>query len=63
MRTFYTLFTYVFGFVIVELPRVDEQPAMSYFDSLNMAISTVCDELIPNHARATRGAHFLAGIA
>ena len=38
VRTFYTLFTYVFGFVIWELPRVHEQPAASYVDSWNTAI-------------------------
>ena len=57
VRTFYTLFTYVFGFVIWELPRVHEQPATSYVDSWNTAIDRLDIELIPNHARATRGAH------
>ncbi len=38
VRAFYTLFTYVFGFVIWELPRVHEQPATSYVDSWNTAI-------------------------
>jgi AcrR family transcriptional regulator len=38
VRAFYTLFTYVFGFVIWELPRVHEQPARSYVDSWNTAI-------------------------
>ena len=38
VRTFYTLFTYVFGFVIWELPRVHEQPATAYVDSWNAAI-------------------------
>ena len=32
------LFTYVFGFVIWELPRVHVQPATSYVDSWNTAI-------------------------
>jgi len=44
VRTFYTLFTYVFGFVIWELPRVHEQPAASYVDSWTTAI----DELDVN---------------
>jgi TetR/AcrR family transcriptional regulator, tetracycline repressor protein len=38
VRTFYALFTYVFGFVIWELPRVHEQPATSYVDAWNAAI-------------------------
>jgi AcrR family transcriptional regulator len=38
VRTFYSLFTYVFGFVIWELPRVHEQPEASYADSWNTAI-------------------------
>jgi AcrR family transcriptional regulator len=38
VRTFYTLFVYVFGFVIWELPRVHQQPAASYADAWNVAI-------------------------
>jgi len=38
VRTFYTLFVYVFGFVLWELPRVHQQPATSYIDSWNAAI-------------------------
>jgi TetR/AcrR family transcriptional regulator, tetracycline repressor protein len=38
VRTFYTLFVYVFGFVIWELPRVHQQPEASYADSWNAAI-------------------------
>jgi AcrR family transcriptional regulator len=38
VRTFYTLFTYVFGFVIWELPRVHDQPATAYVDSWTTAI-------------------------
>jgi TetR/AcrR family transcriptional regulator, tetracycline repressor protein len=38
VRAFYTLFTYVFGFVIWELPRVHQQPATSYTDAWNRAI-------------------------
>lgn len=38
VRTFYALFTYVFGFIIWELPRVHEQPEASYVNSWNSAI-------------------------
>jgi TetR/AcrR family transcriptional regulator, tetracycline repressor protein len=38
VRTFYTLFVYVFGFVIWELPRVHQQPATSYARAWNEAI-------------------------
>jgi TetR/AcrR family transcriptional regulator, tetracycline repressor protein len=38
VRTFYTLFVYVFGFVLWELPRVHQQPATSYVDAWNAAI-------------------------
>ena len=38
VRTFYTLFIYVFGFVIWELPRVHQQPVTSYADSWNASI-------------------------
>ncbi len=44
VRTFYTLFVYVLGFVIWELPRVHQQPAASYTNAWNTAI----DELDPN---------------
>jgi AcrR family transcriptional regulator len=38
VRAFYALFTYVFGFVIWELPRVHQQPATSYTDAWKAAI-------------------------
>jgi AcrR family transcriptional regulator len=47
VRTFYTLFTYVFGFVIWELPRVHEQPATAYADSWNTAIDQLDIDSFP----------------
>jgi TetR/AcrR family transcriptional regulator, tetracycline repressor protein len=47
VRTFYALFTYVFGFVIWELPRVHEQPATSYVDSWNTAIDRLDADSYP----------------
>jgi TetR/AcrR family tetracycline transcriptional repressor len=44
VRAFYTLFVYVFGFVIWELPRVHLQPAAAYTAAWNTAI----DELDAN---------------
>jgi len=38
VRTFYTLLTYVFGFVVWELPRVHQQPAETYAAAWNDAI-------------------------
>jgi AcrR family transcriptional regulator len=38
VRIFYSLFVYVFGFVIWELPRVHQQPASVYTDAWNNAI-------------------------
>lgn len=38
VRAFYTLFTYVFGFVIWELPRVHQQSAASYTEAWHEAI-------------------------
>jgi AcrR family transcriptional regulator len=38
VRAFYALFTYVFGFVIWELPRAHQQPAASYADAWQAAI-------------------------
>ena len=43
VRTFYSLLTYVFGFVIWELPRVHQQPAEAYTRAWNDAI----DDLDP----------------
>lgn len=38
VRTFYSLLTYTFGFVIWELPRVHQQPADAYTTAWNTAI-------------------------
>jgi AcrR family transcriptional regulator len=38
VRAFYALFTYVFGFVLWELPRVHQQPVRSYTDAWHAAI-------------------------
>ena len=47
VRAFYALFTYVFGFVIWELPRVHEQPAAAYVDSWNTAIDHLDADAYP----------------
>lgn len=47
VRAFYALFTYVFGFVIWELPRVHAQPTTSYVDSWNAAIDQLDVESYP----------------
>jgi len=47
VRTFYALLTYVFGFVVWELPRVRQQPAGSYAAAWNDAI----DDLDPARYR------------
>lgn len=44
VRAFYSLFTYVFGFVLWELPRVHQQPAAAYAAAWNSAL----DALDPN---------------
>ena len=44
VRTFYTLLTYVFGFVMWELPRVHQQPAAAY----RTAWTTALDRLDPD---------------
>ncbi len=41
VRTFYALLTYVFGFVIWELPRVHAQPAEAYEAAWNAAIDAL----------------------
>lgn len=41
VRAFYSLFTYVFGFVMWELPRVHQQPADNYVASWNSHIDTL----------------------
>lgn len=38
VRAFYTLLTYVFGFIVWELPRVHEQPAETYAAAWNDAL-------------------------
>jgi AcrR family transcriptional regulator len=38
VRAFYTLFTYVFGFVIWELPRVHQQPPSAYAAAWNESL-------------------------
>ena len=48
VRTFYTLFTYVFGFVIWELPRVHQQPAASYTKAWNDALDQLDPDAYPN---------------
>lgn len=41
VRAFYSLLTYVFGFVIWELPRVHQQPAEAYTAAWNAAIDAL----------------------
>jgi AcrR family transcriptional regulator len=48
VRTFYTLFTYVFGFVIWELPRVHQQPPATYTAAWNNALDQLDPEIYPN---------------
>jgi TetR/AcrR family tetracycline transcriptional repressor len=48
VRTFYTFFTYVFGFVIWELPRVHQQPATSYTATWNNALDELDPDAYPN---------------
>ena len=48
VRTFYTLFTYVFGFVIWELPRAHQQPATSYTAAWNNALDELDHDAYPN---------------
>jgi len=51
VRTFYALFTYVFGFVIWELPRVHQQSAASYAEAWNSSIDHLdVDEYPTLHA-------------
>jgi AcrR family transcriptional regulator len=47
VRAFYALFTYVFGFVIWELPRVHEQPEAAYVESWNTEIDRLDVEAYP----------------
>ena len=53
VRTFYTLLTYVFGFVIWELPRTHQQPASAYTATWNDAIDTLDPQRYP-HLHALR---------
>lgn len=41
VRTFYSLLTYVFGFVLWELPRVHQQPAATYAAAWNESIDAL----------------------
>jgi AcrR family transcriptional regulator len=41
VRAFYSLLTYVFGFVIWELPRVHQQPAEAYAAAWNRSIDAL----------------------
>jgi AcrR family transcriptional regulator len=47
VRTFYTLLSYVFGFVIWELPRVHLQPVAAYTAAWNTAIDTLDPDEYP----------------
>ena len=48
VRTFYALLTYVFGFVVWELPRVHQQPAESYVAAWNDVIDHLDAGRYPN---------------
>ena len=48
VRSFYTLLTYVFGFVIWELPRVHQQPAATYHAAWNDSIDQLDPAEYPN---------------
>ena len=48
VRAFYTLFTYVFGFVIWELPRVHQQPPAFYTAAWNDALDRLDPNTYPN---------------
>lgn len=53
VRTFYTLLTYVFGFVIWELPRTHQQPASAHAAAWNDAIDSLDPDRYP-HLHAFR---------
>jgi TetR/AcrR family tetracycline transcriptional repressor len=53
VRTFYALLTYVFGFVIWELPRVHRQPASAYTTAWNDAVEQLDPGAYP-HLHALR---------
>jgi AcrR family transcriptional regulator len=48
VRSCYALLTYVFGFVIWELPRVHQQPAASYTAAWNAALDQLDPSSYPN---------------
>jgi AcrR family transcriptional regulator len=48
VRTFYTLLTYVFGFVAWELPRVHQQPAAAYTAAWNDTLDRLDPAAYPN---------------
>jgi TetR/AcrR family transcriptional regulator, tetracycline repressor protein len=48
VRTFYTLLTYVFGFVMWELPRVHQQPATAYTTAWINALDQLDPDAYPN---------------
>ena len=48
VRTFYTLLTYVFGFIVWELPRVHQQPAAAYTAAWNAALDQLDPADYPN---------------
>ncbi len=54
VRTFYSLLTYVFGFVIWELPRVHQQPADVYTAAWNESIDALDPAAYPR-LHALRG--------
>jgi AcrR family transcriptional regulator len=54
VRTFYTLLTYVFGFIIWELPRVHQQPAAAYTTAWNDALDRLDPAAYPT-LHALRG--------
>jgi TetR/AcrR family tetracycline transcriptional repressor len=47
VRAFYSLLTYVFGFVIWELPRVHQQPAEAYAAAWNRSIDALDPAMYP----------------
>ena len=53
VRTFYALLTYVFGFVIWELPRTHQQPTSAYTEAWNDAIDSLDPDSYP-HLHAFR---------
>lgn len=48
VRSFYALLTYVFGFVVWELPRVHQQPANTYTAAWNDALDDLDPAAYPN---------------